>query len=375
MTDLKGILAAAGLAIGLIFASAGGSRADALDDAIAWFNEMGLKQGGQPIDRENVGKLQSPSIPQQARQAITDAELVHFLMLPRLYSLDLSQSKVTDAGMETLAKSATLANLRLFSTQIGDAGVAALAAAPELQNLDLDKTPITDAALKSIAAYPGLRQLTINSTAVTAEGLAALKELKTLRNLTAANLQAFSADMLPAIAVIDGLTDLSLVGNDIDAAMAGLAGSRVQRLNVTGGKLTDAGGVELGKLAELALLSANQTGIGDATVAALPGAPKLDTLHASNTAVTDAAGPDFAKLSGLRTLWLDRTAVTDALMPHLTGLPIETLNLDSVALTDAGLKSLEEIKTLKSLAIPRTQVTDAGVAALEAAIPDIRVRR
>lgn len=376
MTGLKAILATTGLAIGLALVSPGASRADALDDAIAWFNEIGLKQGGQPVDRDNVEKLQSPSISQNARREITDDKLVHFLVLPKLYSLDLSQCKVTDAGMATVAKSATLANLRLFSTAVGDAGVAALATAPELQNLDLDKTPITDAALKSLAGYPKLRQLTINSTAVTAEGIGALKDLKSLRNLTAASLGAFSPDMLPAMAAIEGLTDLSLVGNDLDAAMEGLAGSKVQRLNVTGAKLGDAGGVALGGLTELALLSANQTAIGDGTIAALAaGASKLDTLHASSTAVTDDAGPSLAALSGLKTLWLDRTAVTDALMPNLVGLPLQTLNLDGVALTDAGLKALEAVKTLKSLAIPRTQVTDAGVAALEAAIPGIRIRR
>lgn len=375
MQGLRGSVLSAALAAGFLLAWASAAGADALDDAIAYFNELGLKQGGEPIDRDNVQKIQSPSIPQKARQAITDDKLVHFLILPKLYSLDLSQSKVTDSGMETLAKSPTLANLRLFSTAVGDPGVALLAAAPEMQNLDLDKTPITDAALSAVAGFPKLRALTINTTRVGVAGVAALKGSKSLRQLTAANLLAFTPEMMPEIAAISGLTDLSLVGLDLDGAMAGFIGSKVQRLNVTGAKLTDVGGVALGRLGEVVLISANQTGIGDDTVASLSGAPKLDTLQAANTAVTDAAGPAFAKLSRLKTLWLDRTAVTDALMPHLAGLSLETLNLDGVALTDAGLKALEAMKTLKSLAVPNTQVTDVGVAALEAAIPGIRIRR
>jgi hypothetical protein len=207
MRTLTGTLVAVVLTFGLLAAHAPAARADALDDAIAFFNELGLKQGGQPIDRDNVEKLQSPSIPQKARQEITDDQLVHFTMLPKLHSLDLSQSKVTDAGMAVLTKAPTLASLKLFDTAVGDAGVAALATSPLLQQVDLDKTPITDAALKSIAGYPRLRALIINSTAVSSEGIAALKDIKTLRSLAAANLTCFSPAMMPAIAAIGGLTD------------------------------------------------------------------------------------------------------------------------------------------------------------------------
>jgi hypothetical protein len=276
--------------------------------------------------------------------------------------------------METLARIPKLINLRLYKVAVGDTGVAALKAAPNLSSLDLSSTLITGEALVSISGFAKLGSLNVTGTAVSAEGFAALQKLKTLRVIHAVRLKSFTPDMLPAIARISGVTYLSLSFNDLDASIAGLAGSKVEQLSVISTKLTDAGGVTLGQLTELSSLSANGEKIGDPTIAAIATLPKLRLLQIPDTAVTDAAGPHFAKIKKLDTLWIDRTVIGDEFLLHLAGLPLTTLSLADTKISDAGLKSLQNIKTLKSLNVTKTGVTAEGVAALEAALPGIKVR-
>ena len=55
-------------------------------------------------------------------------------------------------------------------------------------------------------------------------------------------------------------------------------------------------------------------------------------------------------------------------MPNLT-----TLSLNETGVTDAGLKHLESAKKLQQLSLRLTQVTPEGVAALQAALPDLKI--
>src|SRR5205823_5095748 len=68
--------------------------------------------------------------------------------------------------------------------------VETLPALVMLEELDLSETKITDRALPTIAKMPALKRLTIDNTAVTPAGLAALKELKSLRFLKVEGLKA-----------------------------------------------------------------------------------------------------------------------------------------------------------------------------------------
>lgn len=365
----------AALALSALFAFAAPhhARADALDDAIAFLNEKGLKQGGQPISRDTVGKLQSVLLPQRA--GVEDGDLVHLAALPDLRTLDLSSSKVTDAGMPTLAGIRSLRSLKLVSTTVGDDGVAALSGLPELATLGLDRTPITDKALVAASGLAKLRWLQISETDVTAEGLRALGNARALRLLDVGRMNSFTPDMMEAIGAIKGLESLSLRNNDLDPLMAGLEGSGIKRLGISNARLSDAGGVSLGALARLTNLTVLNTQIGDATIAAVAGLPDLELIQATGTAITDTSGPDLARLAKLKTLWIGQTKVGDGLLPHLAGLPLESLALDETAVTDAGLKALEKITTLKNLSITKTAVTDAGAGALQAALPALKLRR
>ena len=93
------------------------------------------------------------------RTAITDAALKESVsQLPRLVSLDLRQTKVTDAGLEALTGLKKLQTLNLYGTEVSDAGLKHLARIKSLKNVYLWQSKATEAGVKQLmAAIPGLK--------------------------------------------------------------------------------------------------------------------------------------------------------------------------------------------------------------------------
>lgn len=93
------------------------------------------------------------------RTVVTDATLKNTLsQLPRLVSLDLRQTKVTDAGLESLSGLTKLQSLNLYGTEVTDAGLKHLAKIKSLKNVYLWQSKATEAGVKQlVAAIPGLK--------------------------------------------------------------------------------------------------------------------------------------------------------------------------------------------------------------------------
>ena len=116
--------------------------------------------------------------------------------------------------------------------------------------------------------------------------------------------------------------------------------------------------------------------IEDAQLAPLKNLPKLAQLNVRGKEITDAGLVHLKDAKGLVRLHLEKTKVTDAGLEHLKGLEnLEYLNLYGTAVTDGGLKHLEGLKKLKRLYLWQAPVTDAGVAALKAALPELKIDR
>ena len=109
---------------------------------------------------------------------VTDAGLEKLRGLP-LEMLYLSDTKVTDAGLATLGTMSRLDSIYLDTTEIGDAGLAALGTLPRLKILWIGHTRITNAGLVHLSRLP-LEGLGLSYTAVDDEGLKHLEGLKTL---------------------------------------------------------------------------------------------------------------------------------------------------------------------------------------------------
>ena len=88
--------------------------------------------------------------------------------------LDLSRTRVTDAGLKALEKMPNLQHLDLRDTAVGDAGLDALAPLHDLRTLGLYGTAVTDAGLPALQRLAGLRRLYVGGTKVTPPGVATL---------------------------------------------------------------------------------------------------------------------------------------------------------------------------------------------------------
>lgn len=88
--------------------------------------------------------------------------------------LDLSRTRITDAGLKTLEKMPNLQHLDLRGTAVGDAGLDALAPLRNLRTLGLYGTAVTDAGLPALQRLSSLRRLYVGGTRVTSPGVASL---------------------------------------------------------------------------------------------------------------------------------------------------------------------------------------------------------
>jgi len=113
-----------------------------------------------------------------------------------------------------------------------------------------------------------------------------------------------------------------------------------------------------------------ETNLSDAGMKYISTFSQLQRLELSGTKITDAGVKELAGSAHLRSLVLDSTQLTNAGLIHLENLKqLEFLSLYETAITDDGLKSLKGLSKLDQLYIDGTKVTDAGAADLQKALP------
>ena len=103
-----------------------------------------LEKLGAGIERDDQGEIFSVYL---SDTRITDAGLVHLKELISLNQLYLDYTQITDAGLEQLKDLTKLQWLHLSNTQITDVGLEHLKGLTELQEIGLDGTQITDVAV------------------------------------------------------------------------------------------------------------------------------------------------------------------------------------------------------------------------------------
>jgi hypothetical protein len=96
---------------------------------------------------------------------------------PRLRSLDLYNSAVTNAGLAAIAQCQTLEELYLSDTAINDDALFELEALPRLKVLDLWRCRLTDAAVEHLSKLAALRRLNLDSTDIKGDNLYQLAKL------------------------------------------------------------------------------------------------------------------------------------------------------------------------------------------------------
>jgi Leucine-rich repeat (LRR) protein len=241
------------------------------------------------------------TFPHEAR----DADIGCLEALPKLDTLDLSGTNVSDAGLTSLEGLTQLNFLNLDQTKITGAGLEHLKGLSNLQELSLRKTRVSDAGLAYLEKLSKLQVLALDQTHITNPGLACLKNLKQLHTLSLRGTQ-LTDDCL------DNLASLS----------------HVQKLDISETLITNPG---LRRLKEI---------------------PRLRSLTLGGFLITDDDLDCLKDLPYLESLTLIHTLNSDSGLEHLKGLVnLDRLTLKDTNVTDAGMKNLQ--KTLPKLKISR----------------------
>ncbi|MGH7134150.1 MAG: leucine-rich repeat domain-containing protein [Pirellulales bacterium] len=296
--------------------------------------------------------------------AIEDTDLEDVQRLPRLRSLGIRNSSITEKGIAHLLRLAALRELYVERTNITEAGIAELGKLRNLTHLWLSGSDVDDAAIMKLAALAKLETLLLSNCRVSGAGLASLRGLAHLTRLTVSS---------PEVR---------------DGAIGELRGLRLTELHI-GDAITDAGLSDLRAFPELRSLILDGLPITDAGLAHLGALGNLESLGLNGTSITDAGIEKLAGLTNLRRLGLNGTKITDAgleklLPPHppssranrsaerknagVVGLSsLVELRLEGTAITDAGLKCLAKFDDLSVLYLRGTKVSDKGMDDLQRA--------
>ena len=209
------------------------------EDAVWYVRPVRRAETRATLDRlaHLVRQERIPGLDLSDHWELTDHSLSHLKSLPTLVFLDISRTKISDAGLAALQSCRKLCILLLPDT-VTDHGLLALSVPlAAMRDLNLDESHITDRGVETLTHFSYLENLDLSSTHVTDAGLVFLKKLPRLRRL-----------VLPP-------------------------------------SITDASAASLRELKTLREIDISQTQIGAPGLAALASLPKLRTIYLSPQSV------------------------------------------------------------------------------------------
>ena len=288
-------------------------------------------------------------------RSFNDEMIGHLTGLERLRSLAITNSGLTDAGVETLVK-----------------------AFPDLVELDLSSnTNLTGTSLKLITGLEKLETLTLLQNRFNDLNTRRLSKMPQLRTIDLrGNMEA--GDMtLEVVGKLPHLTALKHRSTAVtDIGMHDLAASKtLESLLIQDFGITNESGQHLAKLSSLSSLEVFRCqGFGSEGVLALADMPLTRLTLRDLPDVGDAGLAVLAKLPNLKRLYLHELAsVGDAGLRQLaTAKQLEVLDIWSLPkMTDASIDIIAALPNLKELSIRETGVTEASVAKI-AAMPKLQ---
>ena len=308
-------------------------------------------------------------------RSFNDEMIGHLTGLERLRSLALTNSGLTDAGVETLVKAfpdlveldlssntnltgtslklitglEKLERLTLLQNRFNDLNTRRLSKLPELRSLDLrGNMEAGDMTLDVVGKLPHLTAFKHRSTAVTDSGMHDLAASKTLESLL---IQDFgitneSGRHLAKLATLSSLEVFRCQGFGSDGVLA-LADMPLTRLTLRDlPDVGDAGLAVLAKLPNLKRLYLHElASVGDEGLRQLGAAKQLEVLDIwSLPRMTDATVDVIAALPNLKELSIRETGVTEAAAGKIAAMP----KLQSLTFKNNGPLSAENAATLTS---------------------------
>jgi Leucine-rich repeat (LRR) protein len=260
--------------------------------------------------------------------AVTDAGVETLVQaFPNLIELDLSSNtNLTGAALKQIASLAKLERLALLQNRFNDLNTRRLAKMPQLKGLDLrGNMEAGDMTLEVLGKLPHLTALKHRSTAVTDAGLQGLAESTTLESLLMQDF-VITNESGPHLAKLEKLSSLEVFrcqGFGTDGVLA-LAGLPLTRLTLR--DLPDVGDPALAVLAKLPRLKRlylhELASVGDEGLRQLAAAKELEVLDIwSLPQMTDASVGVIAGLPNLKELSIRETGVTEASVGTIAAMP------------------------------------------------------
>jgi serine/threonine protein kinase/Leucine-rich repeat (LRR) protein len=257
---------------------------------------------GCPVDDDAFAKV--PALPELDSMDLSylgllkGATLENFAACPKLISLTMSGTQLSDATLPSLARIKSLKNINIGGTKITDAGLPALLALPNLENVNMKNTAVTMTGVQKLASISKMRRFgfTIGKGI---KDLAALRELGTLFP----NLKELELEIV-------GGNDEARYASEYSKLGALAAIPNLARLELRGSAKIPSHTIEgLDELLALTYLDISLV-VTDDDATALKGLKKLTTLRLGHATLTDIGALKIAGIATLRDV--NRSAFTEA---------------------------------------------------------------
>ena len=223
-------------------------------------------------------------------EAITDEGVQALLTLPRLQSLRLERTSITDAGLRQLGTIDSLTHVTIAGTFTGG-GLESFRDQPGLEYLAIGGKNFDGAHLRHLSLMPNLSRLELSGygRSVSPEAWHALGELKRLKRLRIFH-TSISEEGFAEISNLSNLERFEAHYCQLDeTTLRHLGGLKsIQSLSIVRGDVTDEGVSLLTELQDLTYLSLRSCEITSSSVDDLNRFPKLKTLYLSDTPLADA---------------------------------------------------------------------------------------
>lgn len=175
----------------------------------------GCNLGKQNDDVFKEFITETPLILNLSKSTISDAALAHLKKLP-LVQLDLSQTNVSDVGLQYLAGHEFLQQLDLSFTRCADQGLFETLPTLPLELLSLRGLQLSERVLQTLGNCDSLETLSLADTNVADSWLSELSNAMALEHLILYNTQVKGHE-LSSLAVLPGLSYLDLSNCPVDA--------------------------------------------------------------------------------------------------------------------------------------------------------------
>ncbi|MBC7980719.1 MAG: hypothetical protein H7Y36_09180 [Armatimonadetes bacterium] len=131
--------------------------------------------GGLAFESQESANLTFTAV--SLRNNLTDENFAKLgPVIPKMVSMDLSATSITDRSVALLAPAGNLRMIRLCETAIGDASLDTLLKLKNLESINLFGTKVSDAGVKKLVALPKLKRLYLWQTEVSEAVIAELKK-------------------------------------------------------------------------------------------------------------------------------------------------------------------------------------------------------